>query len=346
MTAPISHPRYAVPNDSIGQRRVRCYPAPMSQITYQMIQPLVASADQQGSSMHVVFRCPVSGTTVEARGHLQAANTVASRATKSAKRSVLYGLRSSLTRALRGALGYGVAGRAAADAASGAMSSAGSGQSYSEADKQAAVVRAFESVSNQFVWDAQNNRYISGQAAGQVMTDFMQQLSSAPVASPYDRGVLARMLTEIASADGVVADQERVFLSSFIPPEVGTVDSLAQMSHLSPAELAETAQGASRETMYMLAWAVAFTDEDLSPQEAARMGEFAAGLGLSTERAHELQSHAQIYLVDSALGAAYPGGQRNAQAHAEVMAMANRIGLTATEAERVDIRFRKRYGLV
>lgn len=318
----------------------------MSQITYQMIQPLVASADQQGSSMHVVFRCPVSGTTVEARGHLQAANTVGARAAKSAKRSLLYGLRNSLTRALRSALGYSIAGRAAADAARGAMQTSGSSQSYSDADRQAATVRAFESVANQFVWDAQNNRYISGQAAGQVMTDFMLQLSNSPVQSPYDRGVLARMLTEVAAADGVVADQERSFLASFIPAEIGTVDSLAQMARLSPAELAETAQGASRETMVMLAWAVAFTDESLSPQEAARLGEYAQGLGLNPERAGQLKSFAQVYLVDLALGAAYPGGQRNPQAHAEVMAMAARIGLDATESERVDIRFRKRYGLV
>lgn len=319
----------------------------MSQITYQMIEPLVASTEQQGSAMHLVFRCPVTATTVEARGHLQAANTAGSRAAKSAKRSVLSGLRRSLSRALRSALGYSsMAGRVAADAASGAMRTSGSGVSYSDADRQAATVRAFESVSNQFVWDAQNNRYISGQAAGQVMTDFMQQLSNAPVDSPYDRGVLSRMLTEVAAADGVVADKERMFLSSFIPPEIGTVDSLAQMSRLSSAELAETAQGGSRETMVMLSWAVAFTDEDLSPQEETRLSEYAQGLGLSGERAGQLKSYAQLYLVDHALGSAYPGGQRNAEAHAEVMAMAARIGLDATEAERVDIRFRKRYGLV
>lgn len=296
--------------------------------------------------MNVAFRCPVSGQTVEARGHLQASNTVGSRVTKSAKRSVLYSLRNSLTRALRRSLGYGIAGRVASDAARGAMQTSGSNVNYTDADKHAACVRAFESVSNQFVWDSQNNRYISAQSAGQVMTDFMQQLSSAPVNAPYDRGILARMLTETACADGELADEERQFLAGFIPPEIGTVDSLAQMQRLSTAELAETAQGATRETMFMLAWAVAFTDEDLSPQEEARIGEYAQGLGIGSDRARQLKYNAQVYLVDHALGRAYPGGQRNPAAHAEVMAMAARVGLDATEAERVDIRFRKRYGLV
>ena len=318
----------------------------MSQITYEMIQPLIASSNQQGSAMHVVFRCPVSGQTVESRGALQAANTVGNRVTKSAKRSMLYSLRNALSRALRSTLGYGIAGQVASDAARGAMNTSGSNVSYSDSDRQAAMVRAFQSVANQFVWDSQNSRYISAQSAGQVMTDFMQQLNSAPVGAPYDRGILARMLTEVAAADGVLADQERMFLSSFLPPDIGTVDSLAQMPRLSPAELAETSQGAARETMFMLAWAVAFTDENLSPDEANRLSDFAQGLGLSSERSVQLKSYAQVYLVDHALGGAYPGGQRNPAVHAEVMAMANRIGLDANEAERVDIRFRKRYGLV
>lgn len=319
----------------------------MSQISFELVQPLIAQANQQGSTMHVTFRCPVSGHTVESRGHLQAANTMGSRVAQSAKRSVLWSLRSSLSRAIRSSLGYGIAGRVAADAASGAINTSGSGQqSYSEADRQAAMVRAFESVANQFVWDAQNNRYVSAQAAGVVMTDFMQQLGKAPVTAPYDRKVLARMLTEIACADGSVGEDERYFLSGFITPDIGTVDALAEMQRLSPTELSETAQGAPRDTMLMLAWAVAFTDEELSPEEEARLGEYAGSLGIAAERAAQLKQYSQIYLVDQALNGAYAGGQRNDAVHAEVMAMASRIGLDASEAERVDIRFRKRYGLI
>jgi tellurite resistance protein len=318
----------------------------MSQITYDMIEPLIASSNESGSSMQVVFRCPVAGQTVEARGHLQATKTMGGRAADSAKRSVVYSLRTALSRSIRRAFGYGIAGQVVSDVARGSTSSSASQASYSDSDRKQAMVRAFESVSNQFVWDSANNRYIGAQSAGQVMTDFMQQLETASVTAPYDQGVLARMLTEIACADGTVADEERMFLASFIPAQVGTVDSLAKMQRLSPAELAETVQGTSRETMYMLTWAVALTDEELAPQEEARIAEFATGLGVAPERAAELRRFAQVYLVDHSLGRAYPGGQRDQETHDEVMAMAQRIGLDATEAERVDIRFRKRYGLV
>ena len=50
-------------------------------------------------------------------------------------------------------------------------------------------------------------------------------------------------------------------------------------------------------------------------------------------------------VVDSALGRAYPGGKRDDDSHAWVMNLSSRIGLGATEAERADIRFRKRYGI-
>ena len=320
----------------------------MSQISYEMIQPLIVQAAQQGSSMHVTFRCPVSGQSIEARGHLQASSSLGGKVAESAKRSIMWSLRSSLSRAISRSLGYGIAGRVASDVAYGAVSSGGgsSTQSYSDADKQAGIIAAFESVSSKFAWDAQNRRYISAEAAGVVMTDFMQQLDKAPVHAPYDRGVAARMLTEIACADGTVSEDERHFLAGFITPDIGTVDSLAGMQRLSPAELAEASHGAPRDTMYMLAWAVALTDESLSPQEEARLGELASGLGIAAERAQQLKQFSQLYLVDQAIGRAYPNGQRDPAAHAEVMAMASRIGLDPTAAERVDIRFRKRYGLV
>lgn len=98
--------------------------------------------------------------------------------------------------------------------------------------------------------------------------------------------------------------------------------------------------------MLMVAWAVALTDEDLSPQEELRLAEYAAGLGIAPAQAVKLKLAAQVYLVDQALSRAYPGGQRDQALHAEVMSMAQRIGLDATDAERVDIRFRKRYGLI
>lgn len=296
--------------------------------------------------MRVSLRCPVSGHEVEASAGLRAADTIGNRVAQSAKRSLMWSVRGAIASAVRRALGHGMLGSMASSAARDAMSGSGTSTHFSEQDKQDAVVRAFESVSGQFAWDAQNQRYISAQAAGDVLSAFMKQLGTHPVSATYDRGVLARMLTEIAVSDGNLGDDERAFLSGFITPDLGTVESLAKAPRLSFAELAETTEGAGRDTMLMLAWGLAFTDEELAPAESARLGEYANGLGIRPERAGELQRFAQLYLLDQALGRAYAGGTRNAEAQAEAMAMAGRLGLDATEAERADIRFRKRNGLV
>lgn len=318
----------------------------MSQSTYETIQPLIARAEQQGATMQVTLRCPVSGHEVQASAGLRAADSMTGRMAQSAKRRLLWSVRSAITSAVRSALGYGVVGSMASAAAQEAVSTGGHNVSYSEDDKRDAVVRAFESVSAQFVWDDQQGRYISAQAAGDVLTGFMKQLRAAPPSTRYDRSVTARMLTEIAVADGELGDDERGFLSGFITPDVGTVDALAGSPRLSAAELAETAQGPVRETMLMLAWAVAVTDESLAPEEEARLGELAGGLGIGDARVAELKAHAQTYVLDQALGRAYAGGRRDPEAHAEAMELARRLGIDSTEAERADIRLRKRYGLV
>ncbi|WP_428261709.1 hypothetical protein [Haliangium sp.] len=318
----------------------------MSNLRYENIQPLIAAAEQQGASMRVTFRCPVSGFEVQASAGLRADDSISGRAAQRAKRSLMWSVRSAISRAVRSALGHGVLGSAASSVASDVVQAGGEQVRYSDSDKEAAMVRAFESVQSQFAWDAEKGQFISAQAAGDMLPGFTRQLQIAPATSKYDRGVLARMLTEIAAADGELGDDERAFVSGFVTPDIGTVDSLMAAGRLSTAELSETTQGPVRETMLMLAWGVAFTDESLAPQEEVRLGEYAEGLGLAEARVAELKSDAQMYLLDQALHHAYAGGQKNAEAHAEAMRLAQRLGIDPTAAERADIRFRKRHGLV
>lgn len=318
----------------------------MSQSIYQAVQPLIAHAEQQGSTMRVVFRCPVSGQEVESSAGLRTGNSMTDRMAQSAKRSLMWSVRSAIASAVRSALGSGILGNAAASVSRDAMSAGEDRIRYSEDDKRDAVERAFQAVAGRFVWDTQQGRYIAAQAAGDVLTDFMRQLQAAPATTKYDRSVVARMLTEIAAADGQLGQDEHAFLAGFVTPDIGTVETLARAPRLSAAELAETSTGPVRDTMLMLAWAVALADDDLAPQEEARLAEYGHGLGIAGTRAGELKGHAQGYLLDQALARAYASGQRDPAAHAEAMELARRLGIDATLAERADIRFRKRYGLI
>ena len=326
----------------------------MPEITYESIKPLIAKEELQGSTMRCTFKCPVSDFSVDASGQCRqersVAGQVAAGAARSAKASLMWSLRGAVAGAVGRLLGSGIAGQvgrqAAYSATQGMTRSAMSSQvSYSEAQKQAAVVEAFKQVSSSFMWDARNSRWISTKAGGEAVTDFARQLESAPITQRYDAGVLARMLTEIANADGQIGEEEKSFLAGFVPPEAGSVDDLLKKSPLSKVELEECALGNARETMLMLAWALALTDEDLADEERARLAAHADGLGIAPARAGELKKHAQVFVVDKAIEAAYAGGEADAEARKEITDLAARIGLAPEEAERAEVRYRKRLGI-
>lgn len=323
----------------------------MAAPTYESIQPNLRSAHQEGSTLRCTFHCPVSGEVVESQGTLRREKGLKDVAVDSVKRSAFYSLRHAVYRAVHGALGHGFLGRAAGEVASSMLgnmehSSRQQAPEFSEEEKRAAVVEAFERVASRFVWDGKNRRYVSASAAGEQLSEFAAQLAKAPVVQRYDTGVMARMLVEVARADGQVEPEEEELLASFLPAELGSVEALAKRPPLSEVELSECASGPARETMLMLAWALALTDESLAPQEARRLERYARGLGLAQERAEALQRAARLFLFEQALDAAYPDGERDESAHEDALALAGRIGLTAEEAERADIRYRKRQGLI
>ncbi len=320
----------------------------MAEVSYESIQPLIESAKQEGSVMRCVFKCPVSGAKVEAQAGIQSGRGVADVAKKSLKRSMLWRARYGVARLVRSALGYGIAGRVGADVAGSLVEGSLEKKvsTFSDAEKQAAVVQAFENVSSQFVWDGKKKQWMAAATAGDLLTDFAVQMNAAPVAQNYDRKVLARMLVEIAMADGQLAEEEKTFLGEFISPDLGTVGELAKQPRLSAAELAETSRGAPRETMLMISWALACTDKDLAPAEAQRLAEQAQGLQIADSRAAEIRGHAQSFVIDQAMDHIYTGGQLDSSAQAEVYQFADSIGLDRSQVERVEVRYRKRNGLI
>ncbi len=319
----------------------------MPEVSYESIEGLIESAEQDGTVMRCVFRCPVSDTRIETTAGIQSGRGLGAVAKKAAKRGLLYRLRWGVRSAVRSALGYGIAGRIAGDVASEMTSSAGSRveHSYSEDEKKAAVLAAFQGVQGQFAHDPKRG-WMAAAAAGDVLTDFAVQLQRAPVQQKYDKGLLARMLVEVAGADGRLAGDEKAFLQEFIPPELGSVEELAERPPLSKAELAEAGRGPVRETMLMIAWGLACIDRELAAAEAQRLAELAEGLEIPAARAEELKRYAQRYVIDQGLEEAYPDGKPDEAGRAEVMRFAEQIGLPAEEAERVEIRYRKRNGLI
>lgn len=336
----------------------------MPRSIYEAIQPLVAHAEQQGSTMCVVFRCPVSGHEVEAGAALRRGG--ATDRPGSIARGLSWSLRGGIAGTVRSAfaqaivdnkhritqyvrqldlLGSGAPGSGIATRAS-ASPETHDDQAlrYSEHDRREAVECAFHAVADRFLWDAGQGRYVAAPPA--VVSGFLRQLHAAPATIRYDRVVAIRMLAEIAAAGGPPGEDARAFVDGFATPDLDTDEEIWAAPRLSGAELARTSEGPVRDTMLMLAWAVAWTDDRPAPEAQTRLGEHATALAVPATRVDELKDHVRAHLFERALACAYAGGRRDPATHAEVMELARRLGVDATSAERADARARERHGLV
>ncbi len=317
----------------------------MHEPTYGSIQHLIEAEEQDRNTMKCVFKCPETGATAESSATISQGRGVKNVAKSAVKRSLFSSLRRAVSSTLYSTLGHSIAGRAASGVSQEMLSNTRQGTMYSSEDKQDAVVRAFDRVASKFRFDEDQGRWIGIPAGTVVETGFSKQLDAHPVSGRYEQGVLARMLVEIACADGTVSDDERAFLGDFIDPELGTIDDLATKAKLNSVDLEETVAGDVRETMLMIAWTAALSDDGLADTEKSRLAEHAAGLGVADDRAAEVRNLATSYLLEQAFGAAYPGGKRDDAAHAETMAYAAGLGVEAEDIQRADIRYRKRMGI-
>ena len=283
--------------------------------TYESIEPLVARAEQDGDVLRVTFQCPRSGANVRAAGHL-----VRGRGLEDLPRgetSLLKGMRQLLsalfTQAFSAETAEAAEQLAATEGREDAAREPGEGAAleYTESERRAATVLAFRAVADRWAWAAASGAHPAGWIAidEHERSPFAHQLEVAPLLHDRDRLLLARMLVEVARADGRVTPEEWRSLTDLVPCQVASVDTIMEQPPLEPNELDEASRGAVRDTLLMLAWALALSDEDLDAAERERLSAFARGLRIPPDRSVELERHAKRYLIEQALDLAYAGGK-------------------------------------
>jgi hypothetical protein len=262
--------------------------------TYDNVAPLAANIDDHGPQVFVTFRCPVTGTEVLGTGDWPQAG-LGGKASRQAKSTAMSVLRSKLAESIRTATSATGAGTAAGHAAAGAILGKGMTTNRtpdrSEEARQAAVVDAFESVQDRFGWDEAGQRWVEASAvpAGQPAqaksprAAFFDHLRDHPLATDHDREILVRMLAAVIAMDGAIGDEERQVFATFVGPE-HDLDTLAARGSPGEADMAATQPGPTRETLLLLAWAVALTDENLGDGERALLDWFGRALYLPTDR--------------------------------------------------------------
>ena len=209
-----------------------------------------------------------------------------------------------------------------------------------DAAERDAVVEAFQGLSPPFVWS--EGRWRLAGSREELMPAFVRRLYSAPVQTMDDRRLMARMLATLAKADDVLGKDEWEFLTEFIDREVGAIDYFMDQPPPDAALLATASPGTTRETLLMVAWALASADAEISPAEQATLEGFARGLGLAEDVSARLRDEARAFLFDRALSSAYPRGTRDPKRHAEVVEFGRRLGLDDTTLQALELNYARR----
>jgi uncharacterized tellurite resistance protein B-like protein len=307
----------------------------MSEITYPSIEALLQDAQELEGAVRCTFRCPVTQAEVEAEGALVKGQELAD--VCQGDQTLLGGLRSALGGLFSAALGK-------REAASPVRLPEGAASPYSESERKAGIVVAFRSVADRLVWDPQGERWVSTEGAGELLSDFDRLLREAPILAERDRQVAARMLVEVARADGQVTETEWAFLASFIPTDLSSVDTCMAAPRLTSVELDSVSPGATRATMIMLAWALAHVDHDLDQNEEEGLLGYAEKLKVSRERALELRDYARAFLLEEAFQRAFPRGRVAQTRLDEARVLAGQLGFDEAALAAAEEDFKRRYG--
>lgn len=126
---------------------------------------------------------------------------------------------------------------------------------------------------------------------------FDQQLRANPIVEAYDIDVLVRVLIEVSRSDSELRREERAFLEEIVQDEE-TIKRLSKAPNITVAELAETSSVQVKETILMLAWAMAYADGHLDVEEMTRLNQLCRGFTLPADRVRELQMAAKLFLLD------------------------------------------------
>lgn len=302
-------------------------------ITYETIEHLIHNAEEDDGIMYCQFKDPNAEAIIKSQARIERIPSKHKRVEHIAKSNAFYFLRSQLMNGIYNLLGSNLFSHTVRQMAweflpkSPALNE--EDDSYSDDEKREAVVEAFRKVAAQF------DRASDNWALKQENAPFEDILQKKPIKSKYDRHVLARMLIELAGTDGALSAHEKEMLGHFVAPDLGTIDYLMRYDALSSVELDETTPDA-RESMYLMAWTMAVTDNTLSSAEKSLLRNYGVMLNLPNKRCEELAILAKQQVVETAIANDF---DRNT-----IFDIAEQIELSHDDAQRALVRYQKRNG--
>ena len=297
-------------------------------LTYAAIQPLLAATRQEGATLVCQFQAPGSHNLVEARATLRSAprqNTLVD----AVKRNALEGDKRMAYQAIRRLLGYGALSQTGSDLINTVLTESNLKPAFSEADKQAAVLEAFQSVAGQFLYDNEKKEWMFREEK----SDYDLQLSQFPVNTAFEKEILARILVQMAAASQNVNWKEEQFLMDALglsPLQFEEIKLKGPVSRLEAEAVAADAKG----TVFLLACTMALIDESLDQTEGAQLDTLQSDLGLDPAETNRLTLIAKNHILEGAITLAFSREQ--------LLELAGKINMNETDAERAWIQYRKK----
>lgn len=300
-------------------------------ISYQSIQSLIVSANFISARVECVFQVPGTQRQVSAVGRLRKSNetkrAIQGFATEGIRNQVQWGLRDFVG----GFFSSPHLKHAAMRTTDRLVSDQAQKVEYTREEREAAVVEAFMSVATQFNFNNQTQSWQTQQA----MSEFQKRLQQNPLTEGYDKEVLARMLIEIAQAEGSIGMEEQELLDRFIDRDLIDVDQFLTYPALTAADLMMTTSPAIRENLFMLAATMVMADHNVTDKEKQKLVEFAKLMQLPAPQVTALVKVAKFFVIEIAL--VYSSDEPEA-----ILAIAAQLKLERSEAEQFIADYRRR----
>lgn len=308
-----------------------------SKYTYEMIEPLIVGTEVEGRNIYAEFALPGSDEIFESKSTVRHANTTGNKIKRRATMVVRNQARRGATRVVRGALGGGILGRSGAMIFNTAAREVKPGEGPTKSEIEAGIVAAFERVADNFEFDEVSGEWHKASAPPPPApkSPFEEQVTTNPIVDPHDKNVFARVMAELAYADGTVTKEEAEFFKEIIPPDEPSLDQLAKADPVSRIEAMEVTQGV-KGTIYMFAWVIAAIDLDIDPVEEELLMEYADVFEIQDTRREELVRMAKYFVLEQNID---PDIQRD-----ELFSLAAKIKLGNDDAERCRIAYKRREG--
>ena len=131
-----------------------------TEITFELIEPLVIHTEVEGTKVFVEFRIPGTDEVIESDSTMKRGKDTKSKVKQQVKRQVARGAQRAATRMMRQALGGGMVARTANMAMRTGSRDMIKQSEFGNAEKEEAIVAAFIRVQNHFHYDEETGNNI------------------------------------------------------------------------------------------------------------------------------------------------------------------------------------------